>query len=376
MIKRTIQPQIKNYLFKNKIIIIYGPRQVGKTTLSKRLLRPYGPVNGRYFNCELLTINQALSTTNEQALKNYLGSAKIVVFDEAQHIKNIGLVLKILIDTFPHIQIIATGSSSFDLANKISEPLTGRSIKFTLYPLSIQEIKNEIGALNLQSSLEKLLRFGSYPKVFLSPLEEARTELDSIASNYLYKDILKFEKLKKPSLLLDLLQLLALQVGNQVSYHELATNLKTSSATVAKYIDLLEKTFVIFKLRSFSRNLRKEISKSIKVYFYDLGIRNSLIQNFNPLKIRPDIGALWENFCLIERIKANQAKKRLVNSYFWRTYSQQEIDYLEESAGQLNAFEFKWNPNKKPKAPKDFLNTYQNSQFKVITPENYLSFLA
>ena len=372
ILPRLLQSQIENNLFKGKIIIIYGARQVGKTTLCKEILKKY-PQNSKYINCELLQNKTALETTNDKKLKDFLGNTKLVILDEAQKIKDIGLILKIIADTFPKIQIIATGSSSFELANKTSEPLTGRARRYLLYPFSIQEIRQESDLFDLSAQLENILRFGTYPSVFGRSEDEAEEELLEIASNYLYKDILEFSGLRKPDLVLNLLKALSLQLGNEVSASELANLLGKNSHTIESYITLLEQCFIIFRVRSFSRNLRKEISKNYKVYFYDLGIRNSLIQNFNQLELRNDVGTLWENFCVLERIKRNSNNRVFANYYFWRTYTQKEIDYIEERDGKLFAFEFKWNADKK-KIPEEFLNTYKNSEFKIINRENYWEF--
>ena len=376
--KRQLQPLIETQLYKGKVIILYGARRTGKTTLCKEILKTQEEkgIQGLYLNCELLSVKQRIETTNEIDLKSFIGNAQLVILDEAQNIKNIGLTLKILVDTYPEIQIIATGSSSFELANQTGEPLTGRARRFTLYPLSVNELKPKYNNFEIDACLEKILTYGLYPSVFTAPENDSMLELDEIASNYLYKDILAFEKIKNPDLLLKLLQLLALQLGNQVSIHELAQKLSIDSSTVKRYIDLLTKCFVIFSLRAFSRNLRNEIGKSQKIYFYDLGIRNSLIRNYNPPALRTDIGALWENFCIIERLKYNQVNHRLVNSYFWRTYEQKEIDYIEEHSSILEGFEFKWNKQLKSyKPPKLFTETYENSSVKVITPSNFYDFV-
>jgi len=370
---RIIQNKIEKRFFKDKIIVIYGPRQVGKTTLVKHILNKYQG-KSLYLNCELLSVKQSLEIAEAAKLKSYFGNNKLVVLDEAQKITDIGAILKILIDTYSDIQVIATGSSSFELADKTSEPLTGRVDQFILYPFSIEEISRKNNRFEIDAKLENIMRLGSYPEVFYLGEDEAKARLNEISSNYLYKDILSFERIKKSNLLIKLLQLLALQLGNEVSYHEIATQLGVSRLTIQKYIDLLEKSFVIFTLRAFSRNLRKEISKSIKIYFYDLGIRNSLIQNYNQIDIRNDIGALWENLMIIERIKRNSYHNIYANKYFWRTYDKQEIDYLEEKSGQLSAFEFKWKETK-AKQPKEFLNAYSRSEFKVINKKNYWEFV-
>jgi len=370
---RTIQQKIEKSLFKGKVIIIYGARRVGKTTLSNHIIKNYQ--KSKYINCELLQNKIALETTNSELLLNFIGDYRLVILDEAQYINNIGLILKVINDTFPDIQIIATGSSSFELSNFISEPLTGRSRKFILFPFSMEEIKQKNDLITTHAKLNNILRFGLYPEVFDKNETDAIEELNDIASNYLYKDILQFEKIKRSNLLMNLLRALALQLGNEISYNELANMLGENVHTIKRYLELLEKSFVIFRLSSFSRNLRKEIGKGQKIYFYDLGIRNSLIQNFNPIALRNDIGGLWENFCILERMKSNHNKRRFINTYFWRTYDQKEIDYIEEEGGKLKAFEFKFNPKAKTKVPKEFLETYHESEFKTIHNNNYWDFV-
>jgi len=373
LIKRSIKKQIISSFFQGKVAILYGPRQVGKTTLVKQILDEFP--EGLYLNCEILSVNQVLSRPEPAALKNYFGDSKLIVLDEAQKVPNIGLVLKVLVDTYPDLQILATGSSSFDLANQTGEPLTGRVNHFYLYPLSFQELAAGSGRLAAEAGVERLLRLGGYPEVHLLPENKAKQRLNEIAADYLYKDVLSFEKIKKSNLIVDLLQLLALQVGHEVSYQELAKSLGVSRLTVQKYLNLLEQAFVVFTLRAFSRNLRKEISKSVKIYFHDLGIRNSLIQNFNPPAIRNDIGALWENWLIIERLKKCRAEQIAANRYFWRTYDQKEIDYLEEREGKLFAFEFKWGKGGRS-CPKDFAAAYPTAEFTEINKENYFSFIA
>ena len=373
MINRKIEKNIVENLFKGKAIIIYGARQVGKTTLVKKIADDYKGQSS-YFNCDLISVQDALSIPEANRIKNFLGDHNIIILDEAQRIRNIGVILKILIDTYPELQIIATGSSSFDLANEINEPLTGRKIVFNLFPLSVEEIMGDNGFLYIDSKLEKILRYGTYPDVFFSEDKEAASKLEEIASSYLFKDILSFDKIKKSSIIVKLLQLLALQVGSEVSYNELATKLGINRITVEKYIDILEQCFILFRINSFSRNLRNEISKSIKIYFYDLGVRNILIKNLNPLDIRNDAGFLWENFCILERMKRNKYNNIFANYYFWRTYDQKEIDFIEERDGKLFAYEFKLN-KEQSKAPSIFLETYKNSQYQTINRENYYKFL-
>jgi len=372
-IKRSAENAIKKRLFQGKIIIIYGARQVGKTTLVKKILEEHTD-EGRYLNCDLNSVQRGLAELEAEKIKSYFGDHRLIVLDEAQNIPDIGKVLKIIVDTYPEIQIIATGSSSFELAEKVSEPLTGRTFRFLLYPLSLSEIKEDRDLMFVEANLENLMRFGSYPGV-VNLGENATVErLNEIASNYLYKDVLKLEELRKTSLVKNLLQLLALQLGQEVSYHELATSLGVNRLTIQKYVDILEQSFVVFRLNAFSRNLRKELAKTLKIYFYDLGIRNSLIENFNRLDIRNDTGALWENFCVSERRKLHEAKKKFVNTYFWRTYDQKEVDYVEESGGKITGFEFKWGINKKIKQPKDFIKTYK-AVINKVDRSNYWKFL-
>ncbi|MEI8054805.1 MAG: ATP-binding protein [bacterium] len=377
MFERIIKKNIEKILYKGKVIIIYGARRVGKTTLSKQILKEQELLGKRvsYLNCESLNVKPRLETTNEILLKDFLGEKDLIVLDEAQNINKIGLTLKILVDTYPEMQIIATGSSSFDLANQIGEPLVGRSREFKLYPLSIEEIKGKFNLFDLNGRLENIMRFGTYPSVFNKSEEEAKDELYNIASKYLYKDILAFESIKNSSILLSLLKHIALQLGNEVSYSEIGQILGCSKIVIKKYIDLLEKCFIVFSLGSFSRNLRKELGKSKKIYFYDLGIRNALIDNFNSLDTRNDIGSLWENFCILERTKYNQNHKNYYNQYFWRIYSGQEVDYIEEHSGKLNGYEFKYSPKAKFKKPTRFLETYENSSVQIINSENWYKFL-
>ncbi len=378
MITRTIQKQIEDNLFKNKVIVLYGARRTGKTTLSKQILEKHG-VNGRYINCELFAEKKRLQSENEQDLFNFLGQYKVVVLDEAQVVPNIGRILKILVDTFPQIQIIATGSSSFDLANQIGEPLTGRSRQFMLYPLSLGElVQSGFDSAQIDSRLSNILRFGMMPSVFGKTMNEAIPEISEITTNYLYKDILMYQKLKKSELLDNLLEALALQLGNEVSYRELAKMLNTSPQTIKNYIELLEKTFVIFRLRSFARNPRNEIAikNSRKIYFYDIGVRNSIIRNFNEMSIRNDVGAIWENFCVVEMMKKLQAGEIYYNQYFWRSkVNLKEIDLIVDYAGNLKCYEFKYGANSKAKVPKGFSDFYTDYSFDIVDKENYYRFL-
>jgi uncharacterized protein len=373
-ITRSIQSEIEESAFKQKVIIIYGARRTGKTTLVKEILNKY-KTGGRYINCESLVNKQALETNNIDQLKAFLGDYRLVVLDEAQNIEKIGYVLKLLIDTFPEIQIIATGSNSFDLANQTGEPLVGRSRNFILYPLSLSEIKNWQDLFFVEAKLESILRFGSMPSVFNLTEEESKEELNQITTSYLYKDILAFEGIKKSKPIQNLLIALALQLGNEVSFRELGQIIGINHATVARYIDILEKSYIVFTLNSLSRNPRNEIKHGKKIYFYDLGIRNSLIQNYNNLNMRSDTGGLWENFCILERMKKAQSEKLFFNPYFWRTTTQKEVDYIEEHSGILHAFEFKWADKKKVKPPTLFLESYQNSLFSLVNNKNYIEYL-
>lgn len=376
-IKRNIQSDIESSLFKGKVVVIQGPRQVGKTTLVKELLLKYSGTNNErgYINCDIIENVKSLSTTDPQKLRDFLGSGNFFVIDEAQKVKNIGLILKILVDTYPEIQIVATGSSSFALSAQIGEPLVGRMFKYVLYPLSIKEITDNSGQEKLQdSALESLLIYGSYPEIITGKAESKIDYLTIISSNVLYKDIAGFEEIRNPELLRNLLELLAFQVGNEVSYNELAVKLGVRRETILRYIYILEESFIIFRLHPFSRNLRNEIGKKNKIFFYDLGVRNAIINKFQNLETREDVGALWENFCIIERKKQIQEKKWYRNTYFWRTTSQKEIDYIEEYDGSLYAYEFKWGL-KDYKIPKEFMNAYKGSSGVIVNKSNYLEWL-
>lgn len=369
--KRSIEAEIAKNLFKGQIISIYGPRQVGKTTLVKHIVEGQTGISSKYINCDEADVRKNLSEKDTSAsLKEFFGDSRLIVIDEAQRIRNIGLKLKLMVDNFPDTQIIATGSSSFELANEIVEPLTGRNIEFWLYPLSLSELAFS-DKLEADRNLESLLIYGSYPKVYSAHDLDIKTSLiKSITDNYLYKDILKFQNLKNSEIVQKLLEALALQIGQEVSYGELASLVGVSKETVMSYIELLEKIFVIFRLRPFSRNLRKELVKLRKIYFYDLGIRNALIRNFNPISIRNDKGVLWENFVISERKKKENYIGNLTNYYFWRTYDGAEIDLIEDSGGQLKATEIKW--QKMPKnAPKAWRDNYPGSSWNVISKDNY-----
>lgn len=311
---------------------------------------------------------------NLERLKNIIGKAKTVIIDESQRIPNIGLTLKLITDNLPEVQLIVTGSSSLEISDLTYEPLTGRKWEYSIYAISWSELRNYYGSVNAQMQLENRLIFGMYPEIITNVGEE-RERLINLSQSYLYKDILSLKLIRKSDVLQKLLRALALQLGNEVSMNELSQVVGADKATVMNYIDLLEKTFVIFRLLPLSRNLRNEISSSRKIYFYDNGIRNAIINNFSPLTLRQDVGALWENFLISERIKVNHYRKRYVNTYFWRTQAQQEIDYIEEADGQFKAFEFKWNERKTSKLPAKFAEAYAPQIFEVINRQNFDSFL-
>jgi predicted AAA+ superfamily ATPase len=373
MIQRHLKRNIEKYLFKKKVIILYGARQTGKTTLMEQILAPYRE-DTLFLNGDDADTREMFTNLNSTQLVPIIGKSKIVLIDEAQRIPETCLVIKIIHDNFKNVQLIATGSSSFDLANKINEPLTGRKFEFTLYPLSFNEMADHHGFLIEKRLLEHRLIYGYYPDIAVNMGNEKKL-LKSLASSFLYKDLLTLETIKKPVLLEKILFALALQIGNEVSYNELAVLLNSDKETIEKYIDLLEKTGVIFRLGALSRNVRNEIKQGRKIYFMDNGIRNAVLGNFSPLPARTDKGALWENFLVSERVKYLGNNEMDVKSWFWRTTQQQEIDYIEEWDNKLYAFEFKWNPHKKVRLSKTFSNTYANHEFKVVTPENFQEFV-
>lgn len=368
---RAIRPAVEAALFKGKVIVIYGARQVGKTTLCKEILRNH-PETSAYFNCDEPDVRSAMTERTSTELRALIGAKTLVVIDEAQRVRNIGLTLKLLVDTYPHIQVIATGSSSFTLSNEIVEPLTGRKIEFHLLPLSVAELLTRESALEVRRLLEHRLRYGSYPGVVTS--DDPASTMMEIANSYLYRDALEYQTIKNPDALRRLLQALALQIGSEVSYTELGSLIGLDKNTIARYVDLLEKSFVLFHLPPLSRNLRKELGKLRKIYFYDLGVRNALINNFNPLDLRQDVGALWENYFITERLKYNHNQRRNPNIYFWRTYDRYELDYVEEEGGRLVGYECKWT-EKRWQAPALFDQTYPGSESHLVHRDNYLDFL-
>ena len=372
MIERTLYKTIENKLFDGKVIVLVGARQVGKTTLLKQLFRQKEGV--LWLNGDELQVQNLFSNASADRLLSEFGDNKIVILDEAQRIENIGLRLKLIADSDSDIQVIATGSSAFELANKVNEPLTGRKWEYQLFPLSFGEMVAHHGKLKEMRMLPRRLVYGYYPEVVMNDGNEVEI-LKLLTDAYLYKDILSWESIKHPDKLQTLLRALAYQVGSQVSYNELSQMSSMDSKTVERYITLLEQCYIIFRLPSFSRNLRHELKASRKIYFYDNGIRNALIADYRAPEVRQDIGALWENFVIAERMKSNEYYHPWVNRYFWRTKQQQEIDYLEESGGKLHAYEMKWNPRAKASITKTFTEAYPNTEFQVITPENIADFL-
>ncbi len=372
MIKRILNTQIGNYLDDNKAIVILGARQTGKTTLVHQLLENQNKV--LWLNGDDLETRNLFETLTLQQLTDIVADHEYLVIDEAQRIKNIGINLKLITDQLPQIKLIVTGSSSLELANEIVEPLTGRKWEFELYPLSFQEMMQDHGYWTEHRLLERRMIYGYYPEVVTNPKQQ-EIIIRNLANDYLYRDLLEWGKIKKADKILTILRAVAFQIGSEVSFHELSNLVGLDKETVERYLDLLQKAFVIFKLPSFSRNLRNELKKSKKFYFYDLGIRNAVISNFNPLHLRNDVGQLWENFILVERLKHTQYSNLFSNKYFWRTSRQQEIDYVEDRAGRLFAYEFKWNPKKNVRIPKSFLNAYPEAVTQIITPDNYKTFI-
>lgn len=374
IIKRTLQDKISERIEPNKAILLFGARRVGKTVLMRELLKTFSGksmlLNGEDYD--------TIALLNERSIANYkhlLEGIDLLAIDEAQNIPDIGSKLKLIVDEIEGVRVIASGSSSFDLLNKTGEPLVGRSTQFRLHPFSQNEISQIENALETRQNLESRLIYGSYPEVVtLESFERKADYLRDIVGAYLLKDILTIDGLKNSGKTRELLRLIAFQMGSEVSYDELGRQLGMSKNTVEKYLDLLSKVFVIYRLGAYSRNLRKEVVKAGKWYFYDNGIRNALIGNFSPLAIRQDVGALWENYLLSEKIKTAHNNGKTKEFYFWRTYNNQEIDLIEESYESLSAFEFKWG-DKKPSAPASFSAAYPEASYEVINKDNYLNFI-
>jgi uncharacterized protein len=372
MYKRYLEDQVKMSLEEGLVVIIYGARQVGKTTLARKIMNGYR--NPLYVNADEVTERLRLQNKGSRELKDYFGDADMVVIDEAQRVENIGLTAKIIHDTYPEIKILLTGSSSLDLAAKIKEPLTGRSWEYTLYPLSLDEVAST--NQEKENSMSRALIYGSYPGTWSMSFDQATERLRLLATNYIYRDAFALQTIFDDTVMYNLLQLLAFQLGNEVSYNELATTLQISRDTAMRYVDLLEKARIIYRLRQYRRNERSIIGKLRKVYFYDLGVRNGLVDNFKSLQLRDDKGALWENFCLNERQKSQQRTRTYTRQFYWRNRSKQEIDLIEESSGAIKAFEFKFSPNKTVTIPKSFEELYPGTELQVINPENFISLLA
>jgi len=366
MIYRTLQPQVEKVLQQGLVAIIYGARQTGKTTMARQVAEKYQmPL---YLNCDDPTVVTNLTKRSAQELKSYVGNADLVIIDEAQRVENVGISIKLLHDTYPEIALLVTGSSSLDLANKITEPLTGRSVELRLYPLSVQEVSKTVP--DMQAHAKTLMVRGGYPGMWNLSADDATERLKNIALNYVYRDAFSPLVVFDQTILNNLLQLLAFQIGNEVNYSELSRRLNTSRDTIERYIDLLEKAFIIFRRNQYRKNLRAEVGRLRKVYFVDLGIRNALIDDFKPLEARDDVGALWENFCIVERLKYLGTTNRHVRSYYWRNSNKREIDLIEEEAQSLRAYEIKYG-KKRPKLPIEFERLYPTASHSIINPVNF-----
>lgn len=374
-ITRLYEKTVPKLFTRGKVLILYGPRRAGKTCLVQKIL---SGMTGKIYAAtgEDIDLREVLESQKRQTIKLLFSEYDIIFIDEAQYIKDIGLSLKMLVDGLPDKKIIVSGSSSFDISTKISEPLTGRQVVRTLFPVSVSEMKAHVGGMDLYHKLEEILIFGLYPEQLnISGGQSKKEYLHSLKNAYLFKDILALENIKNPSKLIELLKLLAFQIGSEVSINELSRSLGIAKATVERYIDLLEKAFVIKKLGGFSRNLRSEISKTSKYYFIDNGIRNSVINNFNLLSNRDDTGRLWENFIISEFIKKQEYQRIFSNNYFWRTYDKKEIDFVEERDGRLIGYEIKWGP-KKVKPPDLWLKTYPDATYKIVNRTNFLEYFS
>lgn len=365
---------LAKYSQPGKVLVIYGPRRVGKTTLLNDYLTSCS-LTYKLDSGDNIRIQEILSSQDFNLIKEYATGYELIAIDEAQRIPHVGQGLKILVDQIPTIRVIATGSSSFELSGQIGEPLTGRKYTLTLFPIAQLELSSLHNRYELKEKLNEYLIYGSYPEVLSQESKSEKQKiLEELVHSYLLKDILEIERVKGSKILLDLLRLVAFQVGSEVSLSELASQVDIDVKTVSRYLDLFEKSFVLYNLRGFSRNLRKEITKKSKYYFYDTGVRNAIISNFNDLSLRNDIGALWENFLIIERLKRTSYHNIYSNRYFWRTWNQQEVDFVEEREGKLFGYEFKWGERTK-KPPHDWLETYSEASYEVITRENYLDFI-
>jgi predicted AAA+ superfamily ATPase len=371
MIRRIVQDEISAHLFKGKAILLFGARQTGKSTLVESLL---ADMDYLYLNGDESDAREILTNPTSSGLRRLIGEKKILFMDEAQRVPDIGLTIKIIVDQIKHVQVIATGSSAFELSGKINEPLTGRKYPFMLYPFSFWEMAKHSGLFEEKRLLASRLLYGYYPEIVTSLGNEIKL-LKLLADSYLYKDLLMLEQVKRPMLLEKLLKALALQIGSEVSYYEIAQTIGSDSKTVEKYVELLEQTYVVFRLPALSKNVRNEIKKGKKIYFYDCGIRNAIINNFKPLSSRTDTGALWENFIITERMKFLQYSNIDAKMYFWRTTQQQEIDLIEEYQEEISAYEFKWGKTEKMRFPQTFTENYRGAKTMVVSPGNIEDFL-
>lgn len=376
LIPRLAKKMLQDKLQSNKVVLLYGPRRVGKTTVLNEFVREYaGEKRIKFVNGETKIIQDELSAQSIESLKRFIGGNKILIIDEAQKIPQIGLNLKLIVDNIPDVAVVASGSASFSLAREVGEPLTGRKKTINMFPIAASEIISAHDETYYKENLENYLIFGCYPELFqLNDKQKQQEYLAELIDAYLFKDILEMEDVRNPKKIRDLLTLLAFQIGKEVSLSELGKNLGMHQNTVYRYLDLLEKSFVIVNVRGFSRNLRKEITKTSRYYFYDNGIRNALINNFNSLSMRDDIGMLWENYLAMERLKKQSYSGLVSNNYFWRTYNQKEIDWVEERSGKLFGYEFSWK-DKKAKPPAEWLKYYPAAEYLSITKDNFLDFV-
>lgn len=373
MIDRSLETIITRKLNKGKALVILGARQTGKTTLIKKISET-SEIDTLFLNADIPIVREQMTGPSVNKLKQIFGKAKLIFIDEAQRINDVGILLKIIVDEIKDIQLVVTGSSAFELSSNINEPLTGRKFEYRLFPISWHELVKHTNFLESVAQLNQRIIFGMYPDV-INNLGSEKEILFNLTESYLYKDIFEFQRIRKPEFIQKLLQAVAFQIGSEVSYNELSNLLQIDRKTIIHYIDLLEKAFVIYRLPAFSRNLRKELSSKIKIYFWDTGVRNAIINDFKPLDFRYDKGALWENFIISERMKSNNYNLRRVNSYFWRTHQKNEIDYIEESDGELEIYEFKWSHKSKFKIPKAFSEVYKTKNVAIIHSENFHQFI-